>query len=253
MKLTARNLVVTREKKVVLDDCSATIHAGQLTVILGVNGAGKSTFLQTLAGQLLCIRGGVYLNDVSLHDIPTMERARRIAWLPHEQGYPFHVRLRDVVLLGRYPWHAGLPTATDVNAVNEILHELELTDMADTWVHTLSAGYRHRLALARAMVGHPEVLLLDEPTANLDPAHAVAVMERLKAWAKAGHAVVLSCHDLPLASQFADRILLLKEGKIMNPEGGEVSTLSLDAVGDCLGIQVQWLHNTSGTPRLFYI
>ncbi len=253
MKLVAKHLVIEREKKIVLDDCSATIHAGQLTVVLGINGAGKSTLLQALAGQLRYKSGDVLLNETSLQSMSGIERARRMAWLPHEQAYPFHVRLRDVVLLGRYPWHQGQPTATDVAAVNEILNELNLTDVADEWVHTLSAGFRHRLALARAMVGHPEILLLDEPTANLDPAHAAGVMERLRAWAKAGHAVIMSSHDLPLVSQFADRILLLKEGKIINPEDGITKELSLDAIGSCLGIQVQWLHPVVGSPRLFYI
>lgn len=253
MKLIAKNLCVVREGKTVLSDCSATIMSGSLTVIVGVNGAGKSTFLQTLAGQLPYEHGSLTYGDHSFAHMSALERARRIAWLPHEQAYPFHVRVRDVVQLGRYPWHQGLPTHDDVIAVDTILKELELTHVADTWVHTLSAGFRHRLALARVMVGRPEMLLLDEPTANLDPAHAVGVMTCLRTWARAGHAVVFSCHDLPLASQFADSILLLKQGKMLDSGEQKLQNLSLDAISTCLGIDVQWFQPTSGAPRLIYI
>lgn len=252
MKLIAKNLHVVRERKTVLADCSATITPGSLTVIVGVNGAGKSTFLQTLAGQLPLASGSVTFGDLNLHDMATIERARRMAWLPHDQAYPFHVRVRDIVLLGRYPWHQGLPTNADESAVDDILKELELADVAEAWVHTLSAGFRHRLALARAMVGRPEVLLLDEPTANLDPAQALGVMERLRAWAMAGHAVAFSCHDLPLASQFADSILLLKDGKMMDSERHQLSDVPLETVSACLGIEVQWLSPPEGRPRLIY-
>lgn len=253
MKLIATHLRVTREKNTVLSDCSATIVTGSLTVIVGVNGAGKSTFLQTLAGQLPYEHGSIMYGDRDLSTLSALERARRMAWLPHEQVYPFHLRVRDVVLLGRYPWHQGLPTNADVAAVDAVLRELELTDIADTWVHTLSAGFRHRLALARAMVGRPEVLLLDEPTANLDPAHAAGVMACLKTWAKAGHAVVFSCHDLPLASQFADSILLLKQGKMTDSGQRRLQDLPVDEISACLGIEVQWFHPPAGLPRLIYI
>ena len=186
---------------------SVAAAAGQLVGLIGPNGAGKTTLLRALAG-LTKGPGTVALDGIALAAIPPTERARRLAWLPagREAGWP--LKVADLVML-------GLAGGREDAAVAAALDRVEATPFADRRIDTLSSGEAARVLLARAIVARPDVLLLDEPVANLDPAYRLAIMGVLRALAAEGAVVVVALHDLDLAECHCDRLWLMDGGRVM--------------------------------------
>jgi iron complex transport system ATP-binding protein len=208
-------------------DISHAFLAGRVTALLGENGAGKSTLLKALAGIVPVRRGTVRLGGRPLPGIPRREAARVLGYLP--QGFEplFPILARDLVLLGRTPWRTafGAPSAHDRAAVDAALSEMDAGRLAETDLAAMSGGERQRVLLARVLAGEPEVLLLDEPAANLDPRHRFLVIDAMRRCAGAGGAVVFSTHELDVASQGADDALLLSGGRVL-AAGGIADTLT---------------------------
>jgi iron complex transport system ATP-binding protein len=184
------------------------------TAIVGPNGAGKSTLLRVLAG-LQTVQGGVVrLDGRPLHDLKPAERGRTIAWLPQLGEVSGELTARETVAIGRLP-HTGLfgaPTADDERVIERAMATTESTDWQHRRLHELSGGERQRVLLARALATEAPVLLLDEPTAHLDPPHQVALARLCRRLGRT-HTVVTVLHDLPLALQ-ADRVLVLDAGRV---------------------------------------
>ncbi|GIL38698.1 ABC transporter ATP-binding protein [Roseiterribacter gracilis] len=215
-QLSAKGLRVRLGDRLVLDDVSATFDAGNVTAILGPNGAGKSTLLTCLAGLLKPARGSVKLGDESLDTLPSRLRAQRIGFLPQLQEIAWSVDVATLVALGRLPHRGfGTPTVADQFAVEQALHAVGLTDFADRVATSLSGGERARALLARVLAGEPPWLLADEPLTGLDVGYQLDACKLLRRIASAGIGVVLTLHDLQLAARVADRILLLRDGKIV--------------------------------------
>lgn len=191
------------------------------TAVVGPNGAGKSTLLRAMAGLLPPERGGVRLEGRTLADWPARERGRRIAWMAQSADASADLCARDVVMLGRIP-HLGLvgaPGANDERAVDAAMRSAECETYAFRRLSELSGGERQRVLLARALAVEASVLLLDEPTAHLDPPHQVALVRLCRTLAQ--DTVVISVlHDLNLALQ-ADRLLVLQDGKAVAQGGPE--------------------------------
>ena len=223
MRLTADR--VSRPPGLV--EASVLVSGGELVGLVGPNGAGKTTLLRALAG-LTAGPGIIALDGISLAALPPQVRASRVAWLPagREVGWP--LKVRDLVAL-------GLGGCDDPAAVARALAKVEAQTFADRRIDTLSSGEAARVLLARAMVGNPEVLLLDEPVANLDPAFRLAIMEELRSAADAGAAVVVALHDLDLAAQFCDRLWLMAEGRIA-ADGAPGEVLTPDRLAHVFGI-----------------
>jgi iron complex transport system ATP-binding protein len=184
------------------------------TANVGPNGAGKSTLLRVLAGLLLPGRGTVRLDGRPLHDLEPAERGRSIAWLPQLGEVTGELTARETVALGRLP-HTGLfgvPTAADEAVVDRAMAATECSSWQHRRLHELSGGERQRVLLARALATEAPLLLLDEPTAHLDPPHQVALARLCRRLGRT-HTVVTVLHDLPLALQ-ADRVLVLDAGRV---------------------------------------
>ncbi len=181
-----------------LAESSLTFGPG-VTALIGPNGAGKTSLLRAVAG--LTSGPGI----VRLDGNPLSPATH--AYLPAEREIAWPIRVADAVALG-----LGRP---DSRAVEAALTRTAILAFADRPLTQLSTGERARVLLARALVGRPRLLLLDEPIANLDPAHALAILGLLRAEAAAGTIVVLSLHDLTLATRFADRLLLLDRGSLI--------------------------------------
>lgn len=211
--IEARHLRVSLGGRPVLQSVDAVFSSGW-TAIVGPNGAGKSTLLRALAGLLAPEAGGVRLQGRTLADWPAQERGRRVAWLPQASDTVSDLCARDVVMLGRIP-HLGLvgsPGPQDEAAVDAAMNLTECTAWAERRLSALSGGERQRVLLARALAVQSPVLLLDEPTAHLDPPHQVALVRLCRRLAS-GHVVVTVLHDLNLALQ-ADRLLVLHQGRV---------------------------------------
>lgn len=199
----------------VVENVSASLPAGSMTALVGPNGAGKTSLVRALVG-LLPYEGRANLAGNDLARLTPRERARRIAYLPqgHEAHWPLPAR--DIVALGRIPHGAADPdtlSAADHDAVARAMETTDTRHLGERPVTALSGGERARIALARVFAVEAPVILADEPVAALDPRHQLDVMHGLRAQADAGGLVIVVTHDLGLAARFADRVLVLAEGR----------------------------------------
>ena len=209
--IEARGLHVRLGSRPVLHGIDAVFQTGW-TAVVGPNGAGKSTLLRALAGLLPADEGGVRLDGRTLAEWPVRERGQRIAWMAQATDSVSDLRARDVVMLGRIP-HLGLvgdPGPQDEAAVDAAMQATECSAWSHRRLSEFSGGERQRVLLARALAVQAPVLLLDEPTAHLDPPHQVALVRLFRAFGRE-RVVVSVLHDLNLALQ-ADRLLVLREG-----------------------------------------
>lgn len=193
------------------------LKRGELLAVLGRNGAGKSTLLKHLTGELG--KSGVELFGRPLREIPASEAARKRAVLPQQTPVSFAYEVLDVVLLGRIP-HGQRETAEDRAIAAACLERVGLSGYETRNIQTLSGGEQQRVHLARTLaqlhgVTGERVLLLDEPTASLDLAHQHATLRLARQLCAEGVGVLAVLHDLNLAAQYADRVLLLSEGRII--------------------------------------
>ena len=201
--------------------------------LVGPNGAGKTTLLRALAG-LIESTGAITVGGDALTDLSLRERALRFGYLP--QGHVVHwpLPVRDVVALGRYPHGATDPDRLaphDRDAVARAMVATAITDFGDRRVTELSGGERCRVALARVLALEAPIVLADEPTASLDPRYQLDVMQTLRKAADQGMLVIVVTHDLGLAARFADRVLVLSDGKLV-ADGPPAQALSEQMVGD---------------------
>jgi len=198
--------------RVLVRDVSFALERGEVLAVLGANGVGKSSLLKTIAGDLDRLGGEVRLRGKEPNARPARERARLVAVLPESEPLPYDFPADAVVALGRYP-HQGLlgqESDADRRAIERAVRIAGIETLLARGINELSAGERQRVLLARALAQEPELILLDEPTAHLDPGRQVRVMTTLRGLAVAREiAVVAVLHDPNLAARFADRVLLL--------------------------------------------
>ena len=234
----------------VLHDVSLSLPPGAVVALLGENGAGKTTLLKVLAGLLRARAGAVTLGGRPLEAVPRREAARRIGYLP--QGFEplFPMRALDAVLLGRMPRRArfAAPGPPDVTAARRALEELDAAEHAEADLREMSGGDRQRVLLARVLAGEPEAMLLDEPTASLDPRHRLVVLEALRRRAAAGATVLLSTHELEFAAG-ADRAVLIAGGRVL-AEGAVRETLTAPLLSELFGVTARVVPLPDGTPLI---
>lgn len=213
--LSVANVAVEIGGRRILNDCSLGAKAGEFLVLAGPNGAGKSTFLRTIAGLQAC-SGSVKLAGDELAATGASVRVRRVSYLPQGGAVHWPMAVRDVVALGRMPFGARLQRLTmeDSAAIDKAIADCDIAEFANQPVTELSGGELSRVLLARALATQSPILLLDEPAASLDPAHASAVMRLLRDIADRGHLVLAVSHDIVQAARFATRIVLMNNGAI---------------------------------------
>lgn len=245
--LSAENLSVRLGDRAVLDSVSAAFAPGLVTAVVGPNGAGKSTLLDCLAALRKPDAGKVTLDGRALHDLPSRERARRIAYLPQKAEIAWAVNGLTFVGLGRTPYVAawGL-TAEDRAAVDRAMAVTGVEAFADRVVSTLSGGERARVLIARALAGDPQWLLADEPLAGLDPGHVLDACDLFRRLAdEEGRGVILTLHDLDAALRVADRVIVLAEGQVL-ADGGAVEALSPEVLKAAYGVEARTLDGVRG-------
>jgi iron complex transport system ATP-binding protein len=198
----------------VLVDVDLQVHAGEVVALVGPNGAGKSTLLAALAGDLEPEQGRVLLGEYDLTGVPVAERARARAVQVQEARLSFAFRAEEVVRMGRAPWRGTRFVDDDDAVVAHALRTSEIEHLAGRLFPTLSGGEKARTAFARAVGQETAVLMLDEPTAALDIRHQERLLAEVRERAAAGVGVVVVLHDLTLAAAYADRIVLLADGRV---------------------------------------
>jgi iron complex transport system ATP-binding protein len=241
----AVNVSVTLGARRVLDRVGIHLEPGVM-LIAGRNGAGKTTLLEVLAGVRAPDSGEVWLDERRIERHPPRARARRVALIPQESDSPFEFTGRELVMMGRHAHVPRLrePAAADRAAVDDALRATDTLPFADRAVSTLSGGERRRIAIARALATRARILLADEPTANLDLEHALAALALLRRLADAGHTVAIASHDLNACAPWADRVVLLHEGRVWCDEEPQ-RALASDHVAAVFGVR-------SVAPRGFF-
>lgn len=235
MTLAVRDLHVRLGIHPALHGVSAELRAGEVTAICGPNGAGKSTLLSCLAGLMRPHAGEVTLGGRSLASLPPRERARTLGYLPQDGAVAWDMSVRNLVSLGRLPH--GDDGERFIAGALEAVH---LTEMADRPVSSLSGGEKARALLARVFAGYPDWVLADEPLAALDFYHQHEVLASLRAAAGLGKGVVLVLHDLALAMNHADRVLVLDRGKLV-ADGPPEAALSVGTIMQVWRVGARWL------------
>ncbi|MCA8978073.1 MAG: ABC transporter ATP-binding protein [Planctomycetes bacterium] len=236
--LHGEGLVLMRGERAVLDGCDLELRAGELVLLAGRNGAGKSTLLRLLLGAESPMAGRVVLDDRALDRWEPSARARQVAFVPQGVECPFEFTGRELVAMGRYPHRPGNAAlqAEDLAAVARALAIVDAEAFADRPVTTLSGGEQRRITVARALATEAPLLLLDEPTANLDLEHALQLVALLRREATGGRGVLVASHDLNLLAPHCDRVALLHGGKIV-ASGAPRQVLSPRWVKDVFGVE----------------
>lgn len=203
--------------RLVVKRVSVEVEQGEFFVIIGPNGAGKTTLLKALSGLHPLIEGAIRIRQRNLADYSRKALARTMALVPQQINADFPFTVAETVLMGRYP-HLGLLAVEgkqDLRLAGQAMELTEIAHLASRRLGQLSGGERQRVIIARAICQQSKILLLDEPTASLDPAHQLRIMdlmERLRQQEQL--TIVMVSHDLNLASAYADRLLLLKGGEV---------------------------------------
>lgn len=238
--LSVKEISLSYGDREVLRNVGFHLCDGDIIALLGANGAGKTTLIKALNGTVEPSSGEILLDGDSLSAMTRSEIAREIAVVAQENETRFPVTVLEFVLSGRFV-HGGAfgwETVADIEFGKKALADCDLGEFESRLMNHLSGGERQRVVLARALATNARILLLDEPTANLDLAHQ-AMMFRLvrKRCEECGSSAIVITHDLNLAAAFADQIILLKDGRI-EAQGTPEQVLNAENVKSIFGVDV---------------
>lgn len=243
------NLKFSYDEKIVLEELSFEVNEGEILTVLGPNGSGKTTLLKCLNG-LLKPKGSVFIDTFEVRKLKEKELAKLVGYVPQMHSPAFPYKVVDVVVSGRTP-HLGfsMPTKEDYELAYNVLDRLGLSHLANRPYIQLSGGELRLVLIARALIQHPKVLLLDEPTSHLDLKNKVLVLKVLKEIAKEGIDIIMSKHDPNLASIFSDKVLLMCKGKIVG-YGKVRDVLTKENIAKVYGVNVE-IFERNGNRYMF--
>lgn len=217
-KLKVENLRFKYDEKIVLNNISFEVKKGEFLTIIGPNGSGKSTLLKVLNNTYTPLGGNIYINNNNIKNLKRKELARKMAMVFQDNNINYEFTAEDIVLMGRYPHKKRFEkdNKEDYNIVKESLEMTNTTYLKNKMITQLSGGERQRIVIAKALAQRAEIILLDEPTSNLDINHQIEILELLKTMNKEnGTTIVLVMHDINLGIRYSDQIMILKNGKIV--------------------------------------
>lgn len=215
--IEVRDLSYYAGRKELLFDVGFHVGPGEMLAIIGANGAGKSTLLKLLSGELKPSAGRIWLKQKPLPEYKVIELARMRSVLAQQNTISMSFTVYELVLMGRYPHFENKPGINDLEIVKHVLVETGITHLAAREYNTLSGGEQQRVQLARVIAQIADVpqglLFLDEPTNGLDLLYQQQILSVARGMADRGYSVVCILHDINFASRYADKVLILKEGK----------------------------------------
>ena len=242
--LSLKGVTASYGTRRVLHDVSVQFEAGQVTGLVGPNGAGKTTLLRVALGFLeaegeVAVLGQTQWSREAL--------ARTIAYLPQSAEAHWPILAKTLVALGRMPHRTAFTplSAEDEEAISVALNRCDAAPLAERRMDELSAGERARVLFARALATKAPILMADEPAAHLDPAHQLRLMELLREEARRGVAVIVTLHDLALASRFCDRLVVLRGGHVA-AQGAPGEALSDQVLAETFGISAVRVEGPAG-------
>jgi iron complex transport system ATP-binding protein len=253
--LEARDVTISYGERTAVQGVSISAAPGEIIAILGPNGAGKSTLLRALNGGLIPRAGSVLIDGIPVHKLGRRAIGQSIAVVAQESDVRFPVTVVEYVLGGRYARSSagawGWESDHDLEIAAEVLRETELEELRGRLMNELSGGERQRAILARALTTEARVLLLDEPTANLDLAHQAALLALVRRRCDQRNvAAIVVTHDVNLAAEFSDYVLLMRGGDGV-AFGRPTEVLTEELLRDVFSIRVLVdPHPITGVPRI---
>jgi len=235
-----------------LEATSFQAKAGEVVAILGPNASGKSTLLQIISGALQPLSGRVLLNGFVTHELEPRIRGQRIAMVQQESVLLFPSKAWEFVMQGRHPYGKSLrfETDDDVLIARNALAQVGAEHLSDRWMDQISGGEKQRVILARALAQQPLLLLLDEPTLQLDIGAQVDLLETLQRLARENrYSVVVVTHELNLVGEYADQVVLLQKGKCLRV-GAPASVYQRDLLEQVFQTQLSVEMGSNGRPRV---
>ena len=217
MKLKIEDVEFGYTSRPVLKDICLELPPAEMLGVVGPNGAGKSTIIRCLNNILAPRKGTILLDGEEIKKMCRLDIAKKIGYVPQSTAQVFSATVFDTVLMGRRPhlsWQSG---KKDEKIVLDTLEMLNIIEIAMSDINELSGGQQQKVFIARALAQEPEVLLLDEPTSNLDIRHQLEVMNIIQNLVREkGIAVVMAIHDLNLASRYAEKVIMMHDGKVFS-------------------------------------
>lgn len=252
-RLSINNAGVRIDGRWLVQGVSFDVAPGAVTALVGPNGSGKSTILRLLAGLWQATEGDVDLDGAPLRKMSRRDAARRLSFVPQDTGIDFGFSVQEVVEMGRHPHRGRFESFEDRDrrSVARALGQADVTELAGRPVNELSGGERQRVLIARSLATEADILLLDEPTSNLDIDHGLEVLTLLRRLANEGKSVVIALHDLNAVMRFADCAVVL-DGGLVSSHGVPAEVLSEETVAAVFGVRLERLQRQDGRPVLVF-
>jgi iron complex transport system ATP-binding protein len=233
----------------ILQCVNLEVPEGAVVALAGRNGAGKTTLLRIASRVLRPTAGRVSVRGVPIDRLSRRDLAKQLAVVPQDTPISFPFRVIEVVLMGRSPHLGafGFESRADVALARDVMERVGIEALADRSILDLSGGERQLVLIARALTQQPRVLLLDEPTAHLDLAHRVAVLDLVRNFAQDGRSALVISHDLSLSARASDGLALLAAGRVLD-SGSPVDVLTPDNLMIAFGIHADVIRAPDGSP-----
>ena len=253
MKLKVKDMEFSYTSVPVLTDVCLELAQSEMLGIVGPNGAGKSTLIRCIDRILNPQRGSILLDGEEIRHMSRMELAKKLGYIPQSASQVFPATVFDAVLMGRRPHIGWRSSEKDNEKVLDVLQMLNIEDLAMRDINEISGGQQQRVFIARALAQEPDVLLLDEPTSNLDIQHQLEVMEIIKDLvAEKGISAIMAVHDLNLASRYTDQLLIMKGGKVFDA-GDPRDVLTPENIRSIYGVEAEIINRNGGRPYIMPI
>ncbi len=246
MSLEIDNLSYAYQGKMALEEVSFSAARSEITGILGPNGSGKTTLLKCINNILPANCKNIQYNSLNLKQLSIRQRSKYISYVPQENSSTFPISVIETIMMGRIPHYGRKLTTRDKDIAFEMLELMELTDMAFRKINQISGGERQRVFIARALAQQTPIILMDEPTNNLDLKNQTSALEILSEIVKQKEIIALiSLHDINLASMFSDKIMMLKDHKIFKC-GEPLEVITEETLKDVYEVDTQVLVESNG-------
>ncbi len=240
MSITISGVSFSYGERLVLDNVSATAEEGQLLSVVGPNGVGKTTLFYCILGLLGGFTGQIKINGSDIRDLGISEMAKLVAYIPQSHYPSFNFSVFDMVLMGtsRQVSSAYVPGKKQAALVEAALERLGISHLRDRGYIQISSGERQLVLIARALVQQTRILIMDEPTANLDFGNQIRVLTQIRSLAKEGYTVIQATHNPEHTFMFSDRVLALYNGRVL-ASGAPCDIVTEDLMTKLYGVDIK--------------